>query len=460
MNIKAVLEKIPDYQVFLTVDEMDALVRERAEAHPGAMEVMTIGHSRAGHPILCAKMGSGTKNALCFACPHPNEPIGAMTVLTMQELFLQDPALLEETGLTWHFIHCIDPDGTRLNEGWFKGPFSLRHYAKNYFRPAGKDQVEWTFPIDYKGLHFDRPIPETRALMGLIDAIRPAFTFSLHNAGFGGVYWYSTDGDPALCARLEQAAARQNLPLQLGEPESPYSVKYSAGVHSMMSMKKHMDYLEQYGGDFDPASIECGTCSADYINSVCDCLTLMAELPYFYDERTADTSPVSATRGELMLQSIAVSRQYHRFMQEQYGKIKSLMSPENPFFGLAAGDAEQDASVYDAREKWARRPEFDRPATVTEELDNLYLGHFYEWLIMGLLRRACLYELDKAPGAPARDILAGTAAAVEAELDRRLDELEKNVHYQVIPIKKLVSVQLESALVAARYVNGKDVKEI
>ena len=72
----------------------------------------------------------------------------------------------------------------------------------------------------------------------------------------------------------------------------------------------------------------------------------------------------------------------------------------------------------------------------------------------------CIRDRDKAPGAPARDTLAATAAAVEAELDRRLDELEKNVHYQVIPIKKLVSVQLESALVAARYVNGKDVKEI
>ena len=454
MNIEMILEKIPDYQTFLTVDEMDALARRRAEEHPGEAEVFTIGDSRKGHPILCTKMGKGKKNALCFACPHPNEPIGAMTVLTMAELFLQDKALLEETGFTWYFIHCIDPDGTRLNEGWFKGPFSLRHYAKNYYRPAGKDQVEWTFPIDYKGLRFDRPIPETKALMALIDKIKPAFTFSLHNASFGGVYWYSTDGNPALCERLEQAAARQNLPLQLGEPESPYSVKYSAGVHSMMSMKKHMDYLEEFGGSFDPSSIECGTCSADYINTVCDCLTLMAELPYFYDKRTGDTSTVEATRGALMLKSIGVSRQYHRFMKENYGKIKSLMSPDNPFFGLAAGDAEQDESVYDAREKWARQPEFDRPATVAEELDNLYLGHYYEWLIMGLLRRACLYELQKNHRAEAKNVLEETRAAVEQELDCRLDELEKNVHYEVIPIKKLVAVQLESALVAADYLNA------
>jgi len=32
--------------------------------------------------------------------------------------------LREELGYTWHFIKSIDADGMRLNEGWFKGPFT------------------------------------------------------------------------------------------------------------------------------------------------------------------------------------------------------------------------------------------------------------------------------------------------------------------------------------------------
>lgn len=459
MKIERILEKVPDYKAFLTVDEMDALVRQRAAAHPDAIELRTIGVSRAGHPILCTKIGAGPKNALCFACPHPNEPIGAMTVLTMADLFLQDAALLAETGFTWYLIHCIDPDGARLNEGWFKGPFDLRHYAKDYYRPAGREQVEWTFPIHYKNLHFDRPIPETKALMDLICEIRPAFAFSLHNSCFGGVYWYSTDSDPAFCARLEEAAARQGLPLHLGEPETAYAVKYSAGVHSMMSMEKHVDYMEQYGGKQDYSSVECGTCSADYINSVCDCLTLMAELPYFYDERSADTTPVTATRRALMLESTALSRQYYSFVKSHYARIEGLLSPENPFIGLVAGDAKQDPLVYDARENWALRPEFDRPATVAEKLDNLYLNRYYEWLIGGLLRRACLYELDRNPDEQCRRVLTEVAAEVEAELERRIAYVEEHIHYQVVPIKKLVSVQLESALVAADHVNGRSGEE-
>ncbi|CAF1181647.1 unnamed protein product [Rotaria sordida] len=50
----------------------------------------------------------------------------------------------------WHLILCIDPDGTRLNDGWFSGPFTIRNYARNFYRPSMGEQVEWTFPITYK----------------------------------------------------------------------------------------------------------------------------------------------------------------------------------------------------------------------------------------------------------------------------------------------------------------------
>ena len=82
--------------------------------------------------------------------------------------------------------------GTRLNEGWFKGPFDIYTYASNFYRPAGKDQVEWTFPIEYKTLKFDSPLPETQALMELIDTAKPHFLYALHNAGFGGAIFTST----------------------------------------------------------------------------------------------------------------------------------------------------------------------------------------------------------------------------------------------------------------------------
>ena len=120
-------------------------------------------------------------------------------------------------------MKCIDPDGTRLNEGWFKGPFDIYTYASNFYRPAGKDQVEWTFPIEYKTLKFDSPLPETQALMELIDTAKPHFLYALHNAGFGGAYFYINRQVPSLYPELHRAIENLGIPLSQGEPEVPWA---------------------------------------------------------------------------------------------------------------------------------------------------------------------------------------------------------------------------------------------
>lgn len=95
----------------------------------------------------------------------------------------ENKALRDELDYTWYIVKAWDYDGLMLNEKWLKGPYTLYNYSRNFFRPAGFKQVDWTFPIDYKDLHFHEPIPETQAMMKLIDEIRPEFIYSLHNAG-------------------------------------------------------------------------------------------------------------------------------------------------------------------------------------------------------------------------------------------------------------------------------------
>ena len=171
MQIEEILNLVPDYATFYTVDELDRQIDRLAQAYPDTIRTEIIGTSRQGHPIKAMIMGRGQKTALCFACPHPNEPIGAMTMITLGEIFGAHPEYLEQTQFTWYLIPCIDPDGTRLNEGWFKGPYSLLNYARGFYRPPGNKQVEWTFPINIRGAKFDDPLPETQALMKLIDAL-------------------------------------------------------------------------------------------------------------------------------------------------------------------------------------------------------------------------------------------------------------------------------------------------
>ena len=76
MDFKKLIDEIPAYDHFLTVDEMDASTLKLAEDYPDLVSVTQEGTSRGGHPIYCLKIGDGPKNAFMFGCPHPNEPSG------------------------------------------------------------------------------------------------------------------------------------------------------------------------------------------------------------------------------------------------------------------------------------------------------------------------------------------------------------------------------------------------
>lgn len=456
MDIAQILRYIPDYQVFYTVDELDQQTRLLAEKYPDVIRTEVIGTSRQGHPIQSMVLGRGPKNALCFACPHPNEPIGAMTMIAMAEIFGAHPEILEETGFTWRLIPCIDPDGTRLNEGWFKGPFSLGEYIKGFYRPPGNKQVEWTFPINIRGAKFDDPLPETRALMKLIDQLKPEFMFSLHNCAFGGAYWYLTDNIPELCAKLENAARRQEVPLHLGEPESAYITKYSPAVHSMMSVTAMVNYMIRFGGGVPRTTMKCGGCSADYVASVCKCMTMMAELPYFYDKRIEDTSPYGGmTRREAVLENIRLNTENYAVLGKYWSQVHGYFREDNPFFEFVDSCIEGNDSQNKAKENWAKGPAFEKDATVSEVFDNLYGARLFECLNMALAVRACDYELGRTERQDlgAVEVLTVCRKAFAEELERMCRWLEQHVDYEVISIQRLVSVQMESALLAVEQLN-------
>ena len=157
--------------------------------------------------------------------------------------------------------------------------------------PAGHKQVDWTFPVDYKELHFHDTIPESEAMMKLIDDIKPSFIYSLHNAGFGGVYWYITKPMPEIYEEMYAAANSQQVPINFGEPESPSCVAFAPAIYANLGIETEYDYLEKYGGGINPADvIGSGDCSSSYAGARYDSFTLLTEMPYFYDERIKDMS--------------------------------------------------------------------------------------------------------------------------------------------------------------------------
>ncbi|QUO30857.1 hypothetical protein KFE17_07975 [Faecalicatena sp. Marseille-Q4148] len=455
---RKLLEEIPDYKEFLTVEEMDESSKKLAEQYPECVSVFEIGKTREGRSLNCLKIGEGQHTALMFGCPHPNEPIGTMMLEYFTKSLAEQPELRKELDYTWYVVKAWDADGLKLNEKWLKGPYTLYNYSRNFFRPAGFKQVDWTFPIDYKELHFHDTIPETKAMMKLIDQIHPEFIYSLHNAGFGGVYWYLSKPTPEIYDEMREAANKVDVPLNLGEPEAPYCIEWSPAVYQSLGIRQDYDYMEQYGNVDMANAIKCGTCSADYGKEVCDAFTLLTELPYFYDKRIKDMSESDILRKDVVLEKLEWNEKSNQYITDTLKISQKYMDSENPFLLALLAFSENDSGEATKR-MIEENPEYHKMATVAEKFDNQLISKFYKLLSYGMLVRANESELDKMRKLGECDkekesALLKAFAIAEEEHKKLAEQLEKEITYEVVPIRKLVSIQLECGILMAEYLKS------
>ncbi|MGI6151673.1 MAG: M14 family zinc carboxypeptidase [Christensenellales bacterium] len=450
MSRERMLSNIPDYSAFLTVDELNRALFDLAEEYPEKVQVFEAGRSRKGRPMLCAKVGAGSKNALLYGCPHPNEPIGAMMCHYLARALAEDDAYRKQLDFTFYILPVSDVDGTVLNEGWFKGPFTIYNYARNFFRPDGKEQVEWTFPMEYKGYSFNDPLPETRALMKLIDDTKPTFIYSLHNGGFGGAFWYlSRDMGQQVYDEMYDATAKGGVPLDLGEPEIPCAAPFAPAVFKMPRASDLYDYYEKFAPG-NPANLMMGgECSASYAGP--DATILVTELPYFYDKRVDSQKTLDIPRKDAVLQKIDITLSHVERLGKYVEAMKPLYSEDNPFPGMlsmylriAGGDLESQKAFIEQDER------FKEPCRESEAFSNILMTRFYQLLNWGLMVRSCEFELARN-GDP---FIAKIKEETEGILKKEAEFLEQQLDYQVIPIKKLVGIQLACGLCVLERLSG------
>ncbi|HEY8542970.1 MAG TPA: M14 family zinc carboxypeptidase [Pseudothermotoga sp.] len=451
MNFDYLVDQIPDYKRFFYVDEFDERTQELAKKFPKVVQVHEIGKSRNGHPIKVIKIGNGSKNALMFGCPHPNEPIGAMMLDFLCEKLAQDEQLRSHFDYTWYLIKVIDPDGTKLNEGWFSNPQSIKSYASNFYRPPGHKQVEWTFPVDYKTLHFHDPLPETQALMKIMEEKKPVFMYSLHNAGFGGVYYYISDDSPKLYEDFHTIPHRFKVPLALGEPEVPYLKMLSKAIYKLSPITEEYDYLEKHA-KVDPAQIiRAGASSDEYAQRVANTYSLVCEVPYYYDPRIEDISQAQMTRKEARLISWESSTKQYDFVKEVFEICKDYSNEHSPFYEVLKNYVEIMPEHLNAEKNWIETdPQLQRKATVAEVFDNICVTQFYQSLMLGMLKRFVGEILENYKD----EKISEVKKKVDNQFEKKIEYLEKNLNYRAIPIRDLVAIQLLAGLKTAEYVQS------
>ncbi|GGP00945.1 M14 family zinc carboxypeptidase [Wenjunlia tyrosinilytica] len=212
-----------------TVDEAAHAARELARSHPDLCRLRRVGTSRKGQPLLLLSVGRGRRDVLVVAGAHANEPVGGATVLRLAAWVTGDEALRSDTA--WHFLLCLDPDGARLNEAWVRGPFTLGGYHRRFYRPPFAEQPEWLPAGGAAALA--QGLPETRALVSVIDELRPFLQCSLHGADIGGGFVQLTRDIPGLAERVGEWAARLRVPLDVGSYDAFHWLEAGAGVYVM-----------------------------------------------------------------------------------------------------------------------------------------------------------------------------------------------------------------------------------
>jgi hypothetical protein len=417
MTLSDILQKIPDYQEFLTLSELHENSVRLTDKFPTIAKLQAIGTSTEGRPIELLTIGQGKRTALLLGAPHPNEPIGTLTLEFLSRLLCERPDLRERLDCTFLIVKASDPDGLALNEGWFKGAFSPLKYALNYYRPPQDEQVEWGFPIHYKTLH--------------------DFLFSLHNASFCGVYFYLSRHLPALFPQLHQLVAEQGLPLHQGEPEVPYIQPWGRAIYPLFGAQEGYDFLEKNLGE-DPAPyLSTGTSSDDYLKQlVPHALSLICELPYFTDPMLQDDTLAGMSRSEAMAEGMNRTEVTVQILDTHFRVLHDRL-PQNRLFRSVAEYLRRTPKRLIAQRNALATPAYQQEATRAQAFDARVCRSFHCLLYLGEMCR-----LATTIGETIR------AAEMRAHIENRMAQIEAEGTLQILPLQKLVAIQAGSGILA------------
>lgn len=441
--LASLVDAVPEFSGFPLVDELVEQLGELAGHYPDRASVLRVGTSRLGEPIPALRLEGGEREALVFGGVHPNEPIGGLTALHLAQSLAGVPGLRGRLGYSWTIIPCIDPDGMRLNEGWLKGPFVRSHYGRHFYRPASAQQVEWTFPFEYKRAYFDSVMPETLALMREIDRRKPTLMCSLHNGELGGVYYYLSEPVPAIYADLQAIPRRLGLPLDLGEPEVPYVNRFADAIYGMIRSEESYDFAEAAGTD--PLAGSSGASSASYAARY-GTVTLVSEVPYWVDPRSASTELAAERYCALLRLRAGNLRHLVDVLRRALDAVESDLITKSPFLGATRAFVASIGHIPDQDEYRAAQTESDRPATVAEEHALADIVHCFRLRYGGILLRALDGEVAVGNGTPAIRRQRQRLSEIYGEW---AEEGDRATPMPPVPVRALVATQYGAILAAA-----------
>ena len=170
-----------------------------------------------------------------------------MMLEAFSRILAEDAELRQALDYTFYIIKVWDVDGVRLNEPWFKGPFSITITCVT--SSVRRPRARWTgpFQLTIKTCIFMIPFPK-RARCKFNRSAAPPFSVLFAQLRFWRRLLVCNQPlEKSFYDRLRGVAAGQHMPIDLGEPEGAVYERLSPAVYRNISMADTYDYYEAYG---------------------------------------------------------------------------------------------------------------------------------------------------------------------------------------------------------------------
>ncbi|HLJ58256.1 MAG TPA: hypothetical protein VKZ50_00820 [bacterium] len=283
----------------------------------------------------------------------------------------------------------------------------------------------------------------------------PDFVYSLHNAGFGGVYYYPSRRLDAAYALLHQIPHELGLVLSLGEPEMPWAVEWAPAVYRIPSVRDAYDYHAQYASGNPVEHIAGGGSSWDYLTSfrAPDRLptVLITELPYFQSPDISDQTPTTETKGAVILSGVERTRDMLDALSGLLAEVSGEVVQGTRLMRAFSSFVAYQSKSIESKRTWAKEaPGMSQPATVAQRADEFYVKTYYKVLMASMLNRALAAHLQ-TQRAPA---VIDAQQRLERWLTTWLSDVESHLCYTAIPTRTLVQAQYGAMLAVMGHIDA------
>lgn len=277
--------------------------------------------------------------------------------------------------------------------------------------------------------------------MALIDRTRPAFIASLHNADFGGGFFYTSGGDSTYWSDLTGALTAADVPIYTGQPDAPGGRVWAPGVFELPTFDQMAAALTATGTD--PVAAIGGGGSRDYAAPY-GTAVLVCELPLWVDARISDATVSERSRRDVFTATATAYRELAATVRETLDRVSDGLDGSSPIERSVRGVLADLPDLAAGRESLA---EPDHPATRGEIFTEEYV-----WLGMmrlrtgGMVLRLLDDLAERNPGDPEVSAERDRFGAI---FDGWSAEIERNAPGRPVALDRLVEIQARAIVTAA-----------